>query len=193
MKTRFVFECAVVAGAVLSLAGLSYAQDAGKQSTQGASSSSQQKTAAKPHKVWTEDDLGTIRSRGNVTVAAAQNPAIPASTDTASAAAPKQGQAVSPKASGKAALSNPKTADEADSMIAWEQRDIDSQQQYVDNLQSKVEQAPPSERERLQKVLQERQQILADTRREQQDLIAQRKDLQKKKTGDSSVAEARQP
>lgn len=194
MKTRFVFQSAVLTGVVLGLAGLGYAQDADKQATQNASSH-QQKAAVKPRKVWTDDNLGAIRSsRGNVTVAAAQNPALPESADAA-AATPPQKQAA-PAASQKGqnlALSNPKTEEEADGMIAWEQRDIDSQREYVDHVQEQLDHAPPSEKEHFQKILAERQQILADTRREQQDLIARKKELQKKKGSDSSVAATRQP
>jgi hypothetical protein len=196
MKTRFVFQSAVLTGVVLGLAGLGYAQEADKQSTQSASSR-QQKAAVKPRKVWTDDNLGAIRSsRGNVTVAAAQNPALPVSADAdAAAATPPQKQAA-PTASQKGqnlALSNPKTEEEADGMIAWEQRDIDSQRQYVDHVQEQLDHAPANQKEHFQKVLAERQQILADTRREQQDLIARKKELQKKKGGDSSVAATRQP
>jgi hypothetical protein len=78
-------------------------------------------------------------------------------------------------------------------MIAWEQRDIDSQQEYVDRLQTELEQAPPERREHLQSVIAERQQVLADTRREQQGLIAQKKTLEKKPAGGDNVAAATQP
>jgi hypothetical protein len=94
---------------------------------------------------------------------------------------------------GKAALSNPKTPAEADGMIAWEQRDIDSQQEFVDRLQAELEQAPADQRERLQKSLAERQQYLADTRQEQQGLIAQKKALQKKNGDGVSSAAASSP
>jgi len=193
MKKGLLFRVAVISVAAAAATGVNYAQDAAKPAGQKSSSAAQRKTASKPHRVWTEDDLGSLRREGSISVAAAYTPTIPASPDAAPAPAPKQTQASKPSAPGKAAaLSNPKTVDEADGMIAWEQRDIDSQQQYVDGVQTELDQAPPDQKGRLQKVLAERQQTLADTRREQQDLIAQKKLLQRKSSADTSVA-ARQP
>jgi flagellar motility protein MotE (MotC chaperone) len=193
MKKRLLFRAAVITVAAATAAGMNFAQDAAKPAGQKSSSAAQQKTTSKPRKVWTDDDLGSLRREGSITVAAAQTPTIPVSPDAAPAPAPKQTQAGKPSVPGKAAaLSNPKTTEEADGMIAWEQRDIDSQQQDVDRVQQQVDQASPDQKERLQKVLAERQQVLADTRREQQDLIAQKKLLQKKSSADTSVA-ASQP
>jgi hypothetical protein len=78
-------------------------------------------------------------------------------------------------------------------MIAWEQRDIDAQQEYVDRLQTELEQAPPEQREHLQGVIAERQKIIADTRGEQQQLMAQKKALEKKSAPNDNVAAATQP
>jgi hypothetical protein len=169
---------------------MAYAQDAPKESDKSASRAHQQKTASKPHKVWTDDDLGIIRRRGDITVAAAQNPTMPVSADAAAAApaTPAPKKSGSDAKTGKAVLSNPKTASEADEMIAWEQRDIDSQQEYVDRVQEQLDQAPADQKEHFQKMLAERQQILADVRREQQQLMADKKTLQKKSSGGSTVA-----
>ncbi len=176
MKKGLLFRVAAITVAAAAATGVNYAQDAAKPAGRKSSSAAPQKTTSKPRKVWTDDDLGSLRRAGSITVAAAQTPTIPASPDATPAAAPKQTQAGKPSVPGKtAALSNPKTADEADGMIAWEQRDIDSQQQDVDRVQAQLDQAPPDQKGRLQKVLAERQQTLADTRREQQDLIAQKK------------------
>jgi hypothetical protein len=188
-----IVSIAFLAGAVLSATAfggpsLTYAQETSRQPKQN----TQQKQSAKAHKVWTEDDLGSIRSRGDVTVAAAQNPTVPASTETASAPTPAA-TSTSKAPTGKRALSNPKTTDEADRMIDWEQRDIDSQQQYVDQVQEQLDRAPADQKEQLQKVLAERQQILADVRREQQELIAQKKLLDKKSAGGASAASTQPP
>ncbi len=188
MRNGLLVRSALLAGTAFVATGLTFAQDAAKQSGQKAPSAHQQKAPSKPHKVWTEDDLGSIRRHGDITVAAAQNPAMPVSADAAAAPGAKTSAAARP--AGKAALSNPKTAEEADSMIAWEQRDIDSQQEYLDRVQEQLDRAPADQKEHFQKILAERQQILADTRREQQQLIAQKKTLQKKSAGGSSVASA---
>ena len=76
MRDGLLLRSAVLAGAVLLTASVSNAQDATKQSGQSASSGRQQKAA---RKVWTDDDMGSVRSRGDVNVAAAQNPSVPAS------------------------------------------------------------------------------------------------------------------
>jgi hypothetical protein len=182
----------LVSAAFLS-ASLSCAQDAATQS--GASSAHQQKTRSKPHKVWTDDDLGSMRSRsrGDITVAAAQNPVMPKAEGDNPPAGPAKTSSTAGQPKGRAALSNPKTADEADNMIAWEQRDIDSQQEFVDRLQTEIEQAPPDQKERLQKSLAEHQKDLADTRQEQQGLIAQRKLLKKKSADQTSTASSQSP
>jgi len=78
-------------------------------------------------------------------------------------------------------------------MIAWEQRDIDAQQQYVDRVQEQVDQAPADQKEHFQKMLAERQKILADVRREQQQLIADRKALEKKKASQGNLAASQSP
>jgi hypothetical protein len=195
MMRNGILRSATLAGTLVSAAGMAYAQDAPKQPDKTASTAHQQKAASKPHKVWTDDDLVTIRRRGDITVAAAQNPTMPVSADAAAAApanpAPKKSG--SDAKTGKAVLSNPKTASEADEMIAWEQRDIDSQQEYVDRVQEQLDQAPADQKEHFQKILAERQQILADVRREQQQLIADKKTLQKKSESGSTVAASQSP
>jgi hypothetical protein len=192
MKNSSLIRTVLVSSAILSAAGLVRAQDASKPN-QKQTSAPQLKPAPKPHKVWTEDDLGTIRSRGDITVAAAQTPTIPATADASPSPTAPAKTPGSTKPVGKAALSNPKTAEDAEGMIAWEQRDIDSQQEFVDRLQTELEQAPPDQREHLQKTLAEHRQSLADTRQEQQALIAQKKLLEKKPASETSAASSQSP
>jgi len=193
MRNVLALRSMILLSAAFVSADLIYGQDAAKQTGQSTSSANQQKAAAKPHKVWTDDDLGTIRSRGGITVAAAQNPTIPATADASPSPAAPAKTSGSTKPVGKAALSNPKTAEDAEGMIAWEQRDIDSQQEFVDRLQTELEQAPPDQREHLQKTLAEHRQSLADTRQEQQALIAQKKLLEKKPASETSAASSQSP
>jgi hypothetical protein len=147
---------------------------------------------AKPHKVWTDDDLGSLHRSSGVTVAQAhpesempKSQGEPDSTPVAEAKKPESKPALK---TGPDALAHPKTADDADKMIAWEQRDIDSQQEYLDRLQEELDHAPADQKEQLQKTLTDRQRTLADTRREQQQLIADKKLLQKKSAGESSAS-----
>jgi hypothetical protein len=187
MKTSSLIRLLLLTSVVVSAAGLVQAQDASKADKKQASAP-QPRPASRTRKVWTDDDLGVIRSRGDITVAAAQTPTIPETDDASHPAAAPIKTSASARPVGKTALSNPKTAGEADDMISWEQRDIDSQQEFIDRLQTEIEQAAPDQRERLQKSLTEHQQSLADTRQEQQALIAQKKLLQKKSSGDSSAS-----
>ncbi len=65
-------------------------------------------------------------------------------------------------------------------MVAWEDRDIEAQQQFVDRLQKELDEAPADQIDRLEKLLKERKQILGDTRKERQALLDQKKELEKK-------------
>jgi hypothetical protein len=194
MNASLLVRSMLLTSAALVVAGYARAQDAPKSEPKQAPAS-EHKAASKPRKVWTDDDLGALHRTSVISVAKAQTPSMPQAAQTGTDATPADAQPKSRPAGPKGpdALAHPKTADDADRMIAWEQRDIDAQQEYVDRLQTQVEQAPPDQREHMQKTLAERQQILADTRREQQDLMAQKKLLEKKKAGDSSVTASSSP
>jgi hypothetical protein len=200
MKNTLFFSTMLLAGAVLSIIGPANAQDSAKPAEEKAVSARQQKPAAKSHKVWTDDDLGSLHRSGGLAISSADAPAtsdasaasVPSAADSTKTPA-KQADSAKPPKDHPPLLSNPKTPADADGMIAWEQRDIDSQQEYVDRLQTELEQAPPERREHLQSVIAERQQVLADTRREQQQLIAQKKTLEKKSAGNDNVAATTQP
>lgn len=138
-------------------------------------------SAPKKHKVWTDDEVSTLRTPADDYVEQKQA----AETATAAAAAAAAEQAKSkPKpgrpVGGPSRLSNPKSPDDADRMIAWENRDVDAQQEYVDTLRTQLEQAAPEERERLEQKLTQRIQIVEDTKKERDALVAQKKELEKK-------------
>jgi hypothetical protein len=191
MKNQSLVRYMLVMSAVLGGAALACGQDATAQSNQK-NAARQQKAAAKPHKVWTDDDLGSLHRSPGVTVAQAhpesEMPKAQDAPDSAPAADAKKPASKSALKTGPDVLAHPKTIDDAEKMIAWEQRDIDSQQEYVDRVQDQLDQAPADQKEHLQKMLTERQQILADTRREQQQLIAEKKLLGKKPAGESSAS-----
>ena len=75
-------------------------------------------------------------------------------------------------------------------MIAWEKRDVDAQTEYVERLKKQIEETSQEDKERLKKILQERIQILADTRGEMETLVQQKKELQKKPAANSNSAAA---
>ena len=190
MKNRSTVRSMLVS-AVLGGAALAYGQDTSGQPDQK-NAARQQKTASKPHKVWTDDDLGSLHRSSGVTVAQAhpesEMPKAQGAADSTLAADAKKPESKPALKTGPDALAHPKTTDDAEKMIAWEQRDIDSQQEYVDRVQDQLDHAPADQKERLQKMLTERQQILADVRREQQQLIAEKKLLGKKSAGESSAS-----
>ena len=191
MKNTSLVRAMLLVSAVLGSATMVCGQDTSGQADQK-NAARQQKAASKPHKVWTDDDLGSLHRSSGVTVAQAhpesEMPKAQGAADSAPVAEAKKPQSKSALKTGPDALAHPKTTDDAEKMIAWEQRDIDAQQEFVDRMQEQLDHAPADQKEHLQKVLTERQQTLADTRREQQQLMADKKLLQKKSSGDSSAS-----
>jgi hypothetical protein len=191
MKNTSLVRAMLLVSAVLGSAVMVCGQDRSGQADQKIAAR-QQKAASKPHKVWTDDDLGSMHRSSGVTVAQAhpesEMPKAQGAPDSAPAADAKKPESKPALKTGPDALAHPKTMDDAEKMIAWEQRDIDSQQEFVDRVQEQLEHAPADEKEHLQKVLAQHQQSLADVRREQQQLIADKRLLQKKSSGDSSAS-----
>ena len=173
MRNRSFFRIALVVAAGVAFSAASQAQG-DSQKKPAAPAATKKKPASKPRKVWTNDEVGSLRSPDNAYMDAKYSQAD-------GAADAKDAAAVKPKPHvGAPALSNPKTVDDADKMIAWEKRDVDAQTEFVERLKKQIEEAPQEDKERLKKVLQERIQILADTRGEMETLIQQKKELQKK-------------
>jgi hypothetical protein len=138
-------------------------------------------SSAKKHRVWTDDEVSTLRTPADNYVE--QKQAADAATAAAAAAAAEQAKS-KPKSDkpvgGPSRLSNPKSADDADRMIAWENRDVDAQQEFVAKLRTQLQQATPEDRDQQEKNLAKRVQILEDTRKERDVLAAQKKELEKK-------------
>jgi len=184
MKNSFLSSAILASAAALGLSASAFAQSDSQKKTPPAK---QAKPAPKPHKVWTEDEIGTLHSPANAYMDAKYS-------QVDEAAASKDAATAKPRPhAGAPALSNPKTVDDADKMIAWEKRDVDAQTEYVERVKKQIEEAPPEDKERLKKVLQERIQILADTRGEMETLVQQKKELQKKAAANSNGAAAQPP
>jgi hypothetical protein len=131
----------------------------------------------KVHKVWTEDDVSSVRTDADKYLDQKQ-----AATDEAAAAAAKQEKAAKPQVHSGAppALSNPKSTADADRMIAWEERDLAAQQENVERVRTQLQEAAPEDKDRLQKLLVERMQIVEEVRKERDDLLKQKKAIEKK-------------
>ncbi len=174
MRKGPLFRAMVASAAVLGLSLAACAQAGPQEPAQPA----QKKPPAKARKVWSNDDLTSLRSPADVYLRKKEAQDEAAAKQAAASQQPAAAKPVSP--SRAPLLSNPKTVEDADRMIAWEKRDIDAQQEFVDRLRKQLEEAPPEDKERLQKLIQERIQVVADTRKEMEGLVAQKKGLEKK-------------
>jgi len=138
-------------------------------------------SSTKKHRVWTDDEVSTLRTPADNYVD--QKQAAEAANAAAAAAAAEHAKS-KPKSDkpvgGPSRLSNPKSPDDADRMIAWENRDVDAQQEFVDKLRTELQQATPEDRDRLEKNLTQRIQILEEIKKERDALAAQKKELEKK-------------
>ena len=179
MKQFHFSRLMLLLGIAIALCGSARAQDDSSPSTQ--SNSADKKTPnAKPKKIWTDDDVSTLhapadsyKDQNQVQVG-----------EVAKSASSAQPTAVSKEPRDKPPLlSGPKTVESADKMIAWEDRDIAAQEEFVARLKTQLESAEPENRDHLQNLITERQKIIADTRKERDGLVAQKKSLEKKATG----------
>jgi hypothetical protein len=191
MKARSTLAILVIAAGFAAAPGLASAQETAPSPQSAASEKPESKSGPqKVRKVWTNDDIGSVRSPADIyteekqTQASRTSPAAkPASSNDKPAPAP-------PQPGGPPALTNPKTADQADSMIAWENRDIEAQQGTIARMQKELDEAPPERREALQKSLQQHMQVLAETRKELEALQAKKEELQNPpSTGSSAPAD----
>jgi len=148
--------------------------------------------AKKVRKVWTDDDVKTLRTPEEINMeekeahsaesAAQQDPAATAEkTDKPEKKGPR------------AALSNPKSTDDADRMIAWEDRDIAAQKEYIDRVQKQLMDAPLEDQERLRNLLQDHIRILQETRQERKALQQKKEEMTQKPPAGDNAAESAQP
>jgi hypothetical protein len=135
----------------------------------------------KKHKVWTDDEVSTLRTPEDNYVDQKQAAEAAAAAAAATAAQQAKVKPKSEKHVGAApALSNPKSAEDADRMIAWENRDVDAQQELIDKLRTQLEQASPEDRDREEKNLAKQTGILEQIKKERDALMAQKKEFEKK-------------
>lgn len=134
---------------------------------------------AKSHKIWTEDDVASLRTPADqyAEEKAAQEEAA-AEAETSTTAKPT-GQPVS-RPSHKP-LVDPKNPEEADDMIAWENRDIDAQTDYIRQMQEKAASTTGAEREHYLAEKARMEGVLAQTQKELKILKAQKAELEKPK------------
>jgi hypothetical protein len=179
-KTFLTLGCAAVLCA--AAAGPSCAQDS--QTAKSSQAAKDSSSAPKKHKVWTDDEVSTLRTPEDNYVEQKQAAEAASAAAAATAAAAAKQATSKPKTEkhvgGPPALSNPKSAEDADRMIAWENRDVDAQQELIDKLRTQVEQASPEDRDREEKNLAKQTGILEQIKKERDALMAQKKEFEKK-------------
>ena len=169
-----------------------------QQSSKPASQEKQAKSApAKPApKVWTGDDLTSLRTPADE-FAREQQAEAAAAAEAAKRQAAAQAAAKDAPSAPKdhpPLLSNPKTADSADNMIAWEDRDLTAQQEYLERLKTQLENAPPDKQAHLQQTIQDEMKTIETIQKEKQGLVQQKQQLEKKSsTGGSGTSSSSQP
>lgn len=177
---------AVILSAVALWGPVAFAQDTAQSAPQ------QKAQPAKKARVWTNDNIGSVLSPSDVyqeQESEKQKEAREAKEAAAKTAQAQKPASTAPKTpSAPPALSNPKTVQSADSMIAWEQRDIDAQEQFVQRLQQELETAPESQQAQIRARIQERTQALESTKKEMQGLEAQKGALEKKAAAENGSA-----
>ena len=178
MKDTLLFAVILASSAILGLPWATFAQSG----TQKATPTKQTKAVKKPHKVWTDEDFASSRSAAATNDSQPAPVADPQQTGTTSQSSKPRPSAVPP------VFTNPKSLEEADKMIAWEGRDIDAQQEGLEKLRAQIADAPADQKERLTKVLEQRTQILADTRNELKNLQTKRKELEKPPAGNQTAS-----
>ncbi len=177
MNNSFLLSAILASAAALGLSAPAFAQS---DSQKKAPPAKQTKPAPKPHKVWTDEEVGSLRTpadayaeaseRQNAQAADAQQPGTANQTSTS-----KQAQKGVPPPT----LTNPKSLEDADKMIAWENRDIAAQEEFLDKLKQEINEAPADQKERLTKLLAQRTQVLANTRNELKNLQTKKRELAK--------------
>jgi hypothetical protein len=190
----------ILAVAVVSIvtATATKAQNASQAPAQSNDSAKQRNTRSKTHKVWTDDDVSTLRTPADIHLEQEQRQADAAASAANQAAAEKQATPAPDKKPGSSKaesstrpplLSNPKTVDDADAMLAWEGRDLRDQSEFIDGLKDRIDQtSDPGEKARLTKTLEERQGVLATIKKEIGELQAERKALQNKSASGATAA-----
>jgi hypothetical protein len=174
-KIFITFGCTAILFAATGTS--SFAQDA--QDTKSSQAPAKDSSAPKKHKVWTDDEVSTLRTPEDNYIE--QKQAAEAAAAAAAAAQQAKSTPKSEKHVGAApALSNPKSPADADRMIAWENRDVDAQQELIDKERTQVEQATPETREALEKDLAKHIKMLENTKKERDALVTQKKELEKK-------------
>jgi hypothetical protein len=180
MRTKQLFGI-IVTAAVVSSASLTATAQQQTSQTPTPQKQEAKSTPAKSAKVWSDDDLTSLRSPADIYKKEAQAAQAAAATEPAAPAKPGQSPAWSK-------VWTIKTPDDAQKAIDWDNRDIAAQQQYADRLKDQLNAAPPNQREHLQQTLNHELEVIAATVKERDGIAAQQKQLEKPAAGTNAPA-----
>lgn len=172
IKARLVSM--ILLGALMVCTG-SFAQS-------GSQSSSQQAKPVKKPKVWTNDNIGAVR-----TPADKYDDQQEANTAQETPAKPPNGQPVSPSGDAASPKDAPKTVQESDQLIAQKQSEITSQQGYLEEIEKEATNGSDADKERLQGRIESRTLYLDRMRSDLSDLQKQRDTLAKQGSDNGSA------
>ena len=177
MDNSLFLSAILATAAALGFSAPAFAQSDSQKKTPPAK---QAKPAPKAHKVWTDEEVGSLRSPADAYAEASERQNTQAG-DTQQPGTANQTSGSKPQGNGgpPPVLTNPKSLEDADKMIAWENRDIAAQEEFLDKLKQQIAEAPADQKERLTKLLAQRTQVLANTRNELKNLQTKKRELAK--------------
>jgi len=188
MKKQFYLSAAFVTLALAASGSPLRAQDSSQMAYAPEASAGAPKAAPKkPHKVWTDDDVTLVRTDADKFLDQKEAAAKAAAATTTAVAKQEKSSKPQEHVGAPPVLSNPKSVDDADRMVAWEDRDLAAQQEFVDKLRTQLQQASPEDRDRIQKQLDERLKIVEEVKKERDSLLTQKTTIEKKAAANAST------
>lgn len=177
MRKYLLIVAAVASATITSATSAAFAQDSSK------TASPQNAQVPKKPKVWTNDDVGSLRSPADVY---AQDEQKDAQQATPKQTAPSQGDAVQP------AVPKPTTVHEADDLIARQKSDLVAAKGYVEDLKNQINDPTLSDKakERLEWRLKSRSLTVDQIQTNLTELQKDRDALAKKSTENGSAGSA---
>jgi hypothetical protein len=157
------------AAATLFAPAVALAQDTTQKSAQPAA----YKTASKPHKVWTEDDIESLRSPGDVY--RLQKEAQAAAQASNHEAAPNK---LAPQTT--VAIKQPATLEETERAIKDSQDDIQDQKDTLARLSQELRESPADQKAVREKEIERRTAVLQESQNQLKAFQVSRDDLARK-------------
>jgi hypothetical protein len=191
MRNSSVARLAIASVIVVISSGAAHAQSEPQKISKTAKTQSQKPAPKTTHKVWTEDDMSTVRTQADKVIDASdRQQQVANDAAVAHEASDKQPAKDAPKPPAKKPpLSQAKSAEDADAKIGWEKRDIQGQEEYIASLEERLASATPEERAHLQQLIELHKQYIVDSRKEMQGLEEQKKEFQNPKRSPAPAAE----